>query len=198
MTAVAHTVLQRFYSDLNLGIQTMLSALQMAGDDEDLKAAVIHSRKLLNKRALASAVASAVPIPGLDMAVDAALLAKLIPEINKVFGLTPNQLSQLNPEKREQVHKATSLVGSALIGKLITKDLVIKVIANLGMRMGTKQLSKYIPFAGQLLAASVGYAAIRYFGEEHMKDCIRVAQKAELLLPQLGYSKPESTIKSIE
>ncbi|QJC56354.1 hypothetical protein HC248_01659 [Polaromonas vacuolata] len=176
----------------------MLSALQMAGDDEDLKAAVIHSRKLLNKRALASAVASAVPIPGLDMAVDAALLAKLIPEINKVFGLTPNQLSQLNPEKREQVHKATSLVGSALIGKLITKDLVIKVIANLGMRMGTKQLSKYIPFAGQLLAASVGYAAIRYFGEEHMKDCIRVAQKAELLLPQLGYSKPESTIKSIE
>jgi uncharacterized protein (DUF697 family) len=176
----------------------MLNALQMAGDDEGLKAAVIYSRKLLNKRALASAVVSAVPIPGLDMAVDAALLSRLIPEINKVFGLTPEQLSQLNPKKREQVHKATSLVGSALIGQLVTKDLVLKVIANLGMRMGTKQLSKYIPFAGQLLAASVGYAAIRYFGEEHMKDCIRVVKKSELVLPQLAYSKPESPIKSIE
>jgi uncharacterized protein (DUF697 family) len=176
----------------------MQTALQMAGDDEILKAAVIYSRKLLNKRALASAAASAVPVPGLDMAVDAALLSRLIPEINKIFGLTPDQLSQLNPKKREQVQKATTLVGSALIGKLITKDLVIKAIASLGMRMGTKQLSKYIPFAGQLLAASVGYASIRYFGEEHMKDCIRVVQKAELVLPQLGYSKPEPTTKHIE
>jgi len=43
-------------------------------------------------------------------------------------------------------------------------------------------LAKYIPLAGQLVAASVGYAAIRYFGEEHMKDCIRVAQQAQLRL----------------
>ena len=56
------------------------------------------------------------------------------------------------------------------------------------MRLTTKQVAKYVPLAGQLVAAAVGYAAIRYFGDEHMKDCIRVARQAQLELPLLGYS----------
>jgi len=56
------------------------------------------------------------------------------------------------------------------------------------VRLTTKQVAKYVPLAGQLVAAAVGYAAIRYFGDEHMKDCIRVARQAQLELPLLGYS----------
>ena len=40
-------------------------------------------------------MASAVPVPGLDWAVDAALLSRLIPAINAHFGLTPEQLDRL-------------------------------------------------------------------------------------------------------
>jgi uncharacterized protein (DUF697 family) len=166
----------------------MPSALHMAADDAALEAAVKRSRKLLNKRAMVAAAASAVPVPGLDWAVDAALLSKLIPEINKEFGLTPQQLDQLEPNKREQVQKAVTMVGSVLIGKLISRDLVLKAATKIGMRLTSKQLAKYVPFAGQIVAAAVGYAAIRYFGEEHMKDCIRVARQAQLELPLLGYS----------
>ena len=166
----------------------MPTALHMAADDAALEAAVKRSRKLLNKRAMVAAVASAVPVPGLDWAVDAALLSKLIPEINKEFGLTPQQLDQLDPSKREQVQKAVTMVGSVLIGKLISRDLVLKAATKIGMRLTSKQLAKYVPFAGQIVAAAVGYAAIRYFGEEHMKDCIRVAQQAQLELPLLKYS----------
>ena len=168
----------------------MPNALHMAADDAAMQAAVKRSRKLLNKRALIAAAASAVPVPGLDWAVDAAMLSKLIPEINKEFGLTPQQLDSLNPKKREQVQKAVTLVGSVLIGKLISRDLVIAAATKIGMRLTTKQLAKYVPFAGQIVAATVGYAAIRYLGEEHMKDCIRVAQQAQLELPvpSLGYS----------
>lgn len=166
----------------------MPTALQMAEDDAALQAAVKRSRKLLNKRALIAAAASAVPVPGLDWAVDAAMLSKLIPEINKEFGLTPEQLDQLDPTKRDQVQKAVSMVGSVLIGKLISRDLVIKAATKIGMRLTTKQLAKYVPFAGQIVAATVGYAAIRYLGEQHMKDCIRVARQANLVIPQLGYS----------
>jgi uncharacterized protein (DUF697 family) len=166
----------------------MPSALNMAADDAALEAAVKRSRKLLNKRAMVAAAASAVPVPGLDWAVDAALLSKLIPEINKEFGLTPQQLDQLEPNKREQVQKAVTMVGSVLIGKLISRDLVLKAATKIGMRLTSKQLAKYVPFAGQIVAAAVGYAAIRYFGEEHMKDCIRVARQAQLELPLLGYS----------
>ena len=163
----------------------MPTALNMALDDADMQAAVKRSRKLLHKRALMAGVASAVPVPGLDWAVDAAMLSKLIPEINQEFGLTPQQLDSLNPKKREQVQKAVTMVGSVLIGKLISRDLVIKAATKIGMRLTTKQLAKYVPFAGQIVAATVGYAAIRYLGEEHMKDCIRVAQQAGLAVPRL-------------
>ena len=166
----------------------MPTAFSMAQDNADMQAAVKRSRKMLHKRALLAGAVSAVTIPGLDWAVDAAMLSKLIPEINREFGLTPEQLDRLNPKKREQVQKAVTLVGSVLIGKLISKDLVIKAATTIGMRLTTKQLAKYVPFAGQIVAATVGYAAIRYLGEEHMKDCIRVAQQAELDVPKLGYS----------
>ncbi len=156
--------------------------------DAALEAAVKRSRKLLNKRAMVAAVASAVPVPGLDWAVDAALLSKLIPEINREFGLTPGQLDLLDPKKRDQVQKAVTLVGSVLIGKFISRDLVLKAATKIGVRLSTRQLAKYVPFAGQIVAATVGYAAIRYFGEEHMKDCIRVARQARLDVPLLGYS----------
>ncbi|MFZ2295214.1 MAG: hypothetical protein WAW46_09270 [Polaromonas sp.] len=166
----------------------MPTALHMAADDAALEAAVKRSRKLLNKRAMVAAVASALPVPGLDWAVDAALLSKLIPEINKEFGLTPAQLDQLDPKKRDQVQKAAAMVGSVLIGKFISRDLIIKATTKIGMRLTTKQLAKYVPLAGQIVAATVGFAAIRYFGEEHMKDCIRVARHAQLEIPLLGHS----------
>jgi uncharacterized protein (DUF697 family) len=163
-------------------------AAREAANSAALEAAVKRSRKLLNKRALVAAAASAVPVPGLDWAVDAALLSKLIPEINKEFGLTPAQLDQLDPKKRDQVQKAVAMVGSVLIGKFISRDLVLKAATKIGVRLSTKQLAKYVPFAGQIVSAAVGYAAIRYFGEEHMKDCIRVARSAQLALPPMEQS----------
>ncbi len=166
----------------------MPTALQMASDDAALAAAVKRSRKLLNKRAVVAAAASAVPVPGLDWMVDAAMLSKLIPEINKEFGLTPQQLDRLEPKKRDQVQKAVTMVGSVLIGKFISRDLVIKAATKIGVRLTTKQVAKYVPLAGQIVSAAVGYAAIRYFGEEHMKDCIRVAKQAQLDVPALEYS----------
>ena len=166
----------------------MPTALNLAADDAALLEAVKRSRKLLNKRAMVAAAASAMPVPGLDWAVDAAMLSKLIPEINKEFGLTPRQLDRLDPKKRDQVQKAVTLVGSVLIGKLISRELVIQAATKIGMRLTTKQLAKYVPFAGQIVSAAVGYAAIRYLGEAHMKDCIRVARQAQLEIPLLGYS----------
>lgn len=166
----------------------MPTAMQMAQGHPALEVAVRRSRALLHKRALVAAAAGAVPIPGLDWAVDAALLSNLVPRINAEFGLTPAQLDRLDPGKREQVQKAVAMVGSLLIGKFITRDLVLKAAQTLGMRLTTQQVAKFVPLAGQAVSAVIGYTAIRYLGEEHMKDCVRVAQATRLLeytpLPQ--------------
>ncbi len=155
-----------------------------AGDA--LQAAVRRARRLLHRRALVAAVASTVPVPGLDWAVDAALLSRLLPRISAEFGLSPQQLDQLDPHKREQVQKAVAMVGSVLIGKFVTKDLVLKATQTLGMRMTGKQLVKYVPLAGQAVSAALGYATLRYLGEQHIQDCVRVVQTAQLALPAPG------------
>ena len=158
-------------------------ARQMAADSPPLLAAVERSRTLLHRRALVAAAAGVVPVPGLDWAVDAALLSRLLPRINAEFGLTPEQLDRLDPSKREQVQKAVGLVGSVLIGKLITRDLVLKLTSAMGVRMTTKQAAKYVPLAGQAIAATLGYATLRYLGEQHIRDCMQVAEMAQLQLP---------------
>ena len=151
--------------------------------DTALEAAAHHARRLLHKRALVAAAAGVIPVPGLDWAMDAALLSRLLPRINAEFGLTPEQLDRLNPAKREQVQKAAAMVGSVLIGKFITRDLVLKLTKTVGLRMTTRQASKYVPLAGQALSATLGYATLRYLGEQHIRDCLQVAQAAQLQLP---------------
>jgi hypothetical protein len=161
----------------------MATSLQLAEGNAILMEAVRRSRKLLNRRALIGAAASAVPVPGLDWAVDTALLSRIVPAINAEFGLTPAQLDALPAHKREQVQKALAMVGSVLVGKFITRDLVIRMAQTIGKRVTVKQAAKYVPIAGQALSAVMGYTAIRYLGEEHIRDCVRVAQAAQLALP---------------
>lgn len=161
----------------------MPSSLQLAEGNAALTAAVLGARKLLHRRSLVAAVASTVPVPGLDWAVDAALLSRLIPEINARFGLTPDQIARLEPRQREQVQKAVAMVGSVLMGKLISKELVLRAAQKVGVRLTARQAAKYVPLAGQAIAAAVGYSALRYLGEEHLKDCVRVALQAQHLLP---------------
>ena len=164
----------------------MVTSLQLAEGNPALAERVRYCRRLLNRRALVSAAASAVPVPGLDWAGDAALLSRLLPELNRQFGLPPEQLDKLPPHTREQVQKAVGTFGSMLIGKFITRDLVLRFAGKVGMRMTAKQAARYVPLAGQVISALVGYTAIRYLGEEHIKDCIRVVQSAHLALPAPG------------
>lgn len=159
------------------------TTLQLADGDPAMLAAIERARKLLNRRALAGAAAGAVPIPGLDWLVDAALLSKLLPAINEEFGLSPEQLERLPPRKREQVQKAISIVGSMLIGKFITRDLVIRMAAAAGRRLTAKQAAKFVPLAGQVISAAISYSAIRYLGELHIRDCVQVCKTAKLRLP---------------
>ena len=81
------------------------------------------------------------------------------------------------------MQKAVALVGSALIGKFITRELVLRAAQAVGLRLSAQQAAKYVPLAGQAASAALGYATLRYLGEQHLRDCVRVAQAAGLALP---------------
>ena len=159
------------------------NALELAKGNHALEEAVLRSRQMLKKRALVAGVAGAVPLPGLDWAVDAAMLARLLPQINAEFGLTPHQIERLDSKEKERVQKAIAMAGSIIIGRVVTRDLILRFAKALGMRLSVAQVGKYVPFAGQLVSGALGYAALRYLGEQHIRDCVKVARAAPLALP---------------
>ncbi len=158
-------------------------ALQLAQGHFGLEQAVQRSRQLLRKRALVAGVAGAVPLPGLDWAVDAAMLTRLLPRINSEFGLAPAQIEKLDAREKERVQKAIAMIGSVLVGRVVTKTLVIRFAKMVGMRLTAAQAAKYVPLAGQLVSGALSYAALRYLGEQHIRDCVKVALAAPLALP---------------
>ena len=80
------------------------------------------------------------------------------------------------PQRKLFVYKAVLGVGSALIGRMVTRTLVIQLLKTMGMRLTAKQAARYVPFAGQAIAASVSFAAIKRLGDRHVEDCVRVAE----------------------
>ncbi len=161
----------------------MPSALDLAQGDPALIAAILRSRKLIARKAMLAAAASAVPLPGIDWAADAALLSRLVPQISSEFGLSVTQIDQLAPHKRERIQQATTTVGALLVGRLVTRELLITLAKHAGIRLTAKQATKYVPLAGQAISAALGYAALRALGEQHIKDCVNVARAAQHLLP---------------
>ena len=157
--------------------------LALARGHPRLERAVQRSRQLLRRRALVAGVAGAVPLPGRDRAVAAALLARLLPRINEEFGLAPHQIARMDAREKERVHKAIGVIGPVLVGRVVTQGLVLRFAKMLGMRLTTAQVARYIPLAGQLVSGALGYAALRYLGEQHIRDCVRVALAAPLALP---------------
>lgn len=134
-------------------------------------------RSMVTKRASASAVAAIVPVPGADIGADVAIMLELLPTINRKFGLTPEQIDQLDAETKKIILVLITSVGSELVGKTITKKLVTNLLKKMGARIATKQVTKYIPFIGQAVSASISFGAMKYLGNSHIDECYSIAKR---------------------
>jgi uncharacterized protein (DUF697 family) len=142
-----------------------------------------YCRRLVNRRALVAAGVSMVPLPGLDWMTDVGVLLKVIPDINRAFGLSPEQIERLAPDRQLVVYKAVSAAGSLLVGKLLTRDLVLRVLKTVGMRLTTQQAAKYVPIAGQAVSALLTFSALKYVCEQHIRQCAEVSRQLALPAP---------------
>ena len=153
------------------------------GTQRELDVVVRHCRRMVSRRATVAAGAAIVPVPGIDWVTDVAVLAKLIPDINQAFGLTPAQVERLAPDRRLVVYKAISAGGSLLVGKLVTRELVLQALKLVGVRLTAKQATKYVPIAGQAISAALTYSALRYVCEQHIQQCVAVSRQLLLTAP---------------
>jgi len=150
---------------------------------QDVAAVARQCRRLVNQRALLAAGVAAVPIPGIDWLTDIGVLLKVIPEINERFGLTPEQIERLAPDRQIAVFKAISAGGSLVIGRLVTRDLIVTVLKLVGVRLTAKQAAKVVPIAGQAVSAMLTFSALKVVCEQHIRQCIDVSRQLALLPP---------------
>jgi uncharacterized protein (DUF697 family) len=146
---------------------------------EELDKVRASCKKMVRKRAAASGGAVLIPVPGADIAADIGMLLELIPAINRKFGLAPDQLDELDAKHKALIYLMIKKVGADLVGRAITKQLVLAALKKVGIRMSAKQVLKFIPFAGQAAAAALSYAAMMYVGNSHIDECFAIAKGAK-------------------
>jgi uncharacterized protein (DUF697 family) len=145
------------------------------GTQEDIETLRKKCRRLVLRRAAMSAGVAAVPIPGIDIVADLSLLVSLVEDINAEFGLTPAQISRLRPELRLIAYETMVGMSGVLVGKLVTRELVARLLKRTGMKAMVKYSAKIVPVAGQIVSAAVGFAAFRTIGNQHVEACAKVA-----------------------
>lgn len=135
-------------------------------------------KTMVRRRAATSGGMSLIPIPGVDIAGDVGLLLQLIPAINQKFGLTPEQIDELDPRHKVLIYAMLKKVGSDLAGRAITRQLAVAALRKVGVRLATKQVLKYVPFAGQAAAVALSVTAMMYLGNSHIDACYEIARGA--------------------
>ena len=155
----------------------------LPAEGHDLHAVAQRCRQMVRRRALLAAGVAMVPLPGLDWLTDIGVLVNLLPKINAEFGLSAAQIERLAPDRRIVVYKAISAGGGMLIGKVVTREVVLTMLRLVGVRLTTQQAAKFVPLAGQAVSAALTYSAMRYICEQHIRQCLTVARQLQLPAP---------------
>lgn len=156
---------ERFIADVNVISHNLLK------EKRDL------STKLISRYAALSAANGLNPIPGLDVSVDLGLLYKMSTDLQEIYGL-----------KKEQIHYSSSLLGnnkSKLIvakavqfaSKYIGKEAILLLLKKAGMSFAGKEISKWIPFVGQAIAAGLGFKLTTSIGNTMLNDAEDIASQ---------------------
>ena len=145
---------------------------------EELEAIRKACHSMVAKSSSLSAGTAVIPIPGLDIGSDVAILMRLIPKINEKFGLTPEQIDSLDTESKLFVMTVISNTGSKMAGKYITRKLIVVLLNKMAGKVAAKGVAKFVPFVGSVVAGSISFTAMKYMGNSHIDDCYEIALAA--------------------
>lgn len=145
----------------------------------DLEQIRAECLELTKKRAYYSAGAAIIPVPFMDVVIDIGILSQLIPEINARFGLAPDQISVYDPKTRQVHWNELRKRGVEFSGLVVARTAVKKSLNNVAAKVITKQVTKFIPLGGQLIAASLGYFVMKKIAETHVEESYRLAKNIQ-------------------
>ncbi len=130
---------------------------------------------MAKKRALISAGVSTIPIPFFDVVVDAGILTELLPEISAKFGLAAEPEAMFDFATRDVDWRQVRSRGLTFAGLVTQRGIVRGTIQGFGVRLLTRQVVKFIPLGGSIVAATIGYTVFKRIASDHVDKCYKAA-----------------------
>ena len=134
---------------------------------------------MARRRALLAAATSLIPVPGIDLATDLALMTRVIARINEHFGLSEAQLGRLSSQRQALVYRLLANAGGTLAARLTTPLLVGRIVRLAGVRLTAMEATRLVPVAGQVVAAGNGYWTFNTIALRHIAHCERVVSELQ-------------------
>jgi uncharacterized protein (DUF697 family) len=131
-------------------------------------------RAMARRRAALAAATSLIPVPGIDLATDLALMTRLINRINEHFGLSEAQIGRLSNQRQALVYRLLASAGGTLAARLTTPLLIGRIVRVVGLRLTTMEAARLVPIAGQIVAAGIGYWSVNTVAMRHIAHCERI------------------------
>ena len=130
---------------------------------------------MVTNRALANAGVAVVPIPAIDLVADVGILASMLPAISARFKLDHDSIEKLDPQLAQRAFAVAAGLGNNVIGRFVTKRLVVSLLRRMGVRIATASVARFVPIIGSAVAASISFGAMKLAGDAHVEDCYRTA-----------------------
>ena len=137
-------------------------------------------RAMARRRALLAAATSLIPVPGIDLATDLALMTRVIARINEHFGLSEAQLGRLSSQRQALVYRLLANAGGTLAARLTTPLLVGRIVRLVGIRLTAMEAARLVPVAGQIVAAGIGYWSVNTVAMRHIAHFERIVAELEM------------------
>ena len=153
---------------------TTFDAELAAADPAPVDSLRKECRAMARKRAALAAATSLIPVPGIDLATDLALMTRLIKRINEHFGLSEAQIERLPVQRQALVYRLLASAGGTLAAHLTTPLLIGRIVRVVGLRLTTMEAARLVPIAGQIVAAGIGYWSVNTVAMRHIAHCERI------------------------
>lgn len=136
-------------------------------------------QEMVKTRAKVSAGVATIPVPFLDVAVDATLLTKLLPEISERFGLIDKKSDAAHIDSKDARFKSFKDSLLSFGGLVAARGIAKKTFQGFGGRIISKQVTKYVPFGGSIVAGTMSYMIFKKIAFNHIDECYTLAKKLQ-------------------
>lgn len=121
------------------------------------------------------------PVPFLDLGVDVGLLVAMAHSVAAVYEVAPQELAPVTRPETALLGQKTVKKLRGVIGAALARRLLAAALPRVGLEALAKESCKWLPLAGTLVAARLGYRMAQRVGAKVVEHCETLTQQPPAL-----------------